>query len=68
MIRDASDGLVTSAADADKMFEVEFADGRVAVAGGPSPVAPATAKSEKPTAKPRTKKPKPAGPDQGSLF
>lgn len=68
VIRDASDGLVTSAADADKMYEVEFADGRVAVAGGAAPVTPATAKSEKPAAKPRTKKPKPAGPDQGSLF
>ncbi|MBU0645173.1 MAG: exodeoxyribonuclease VII large subunit [Alphaproteobacteria bacterium] len=58
VVWDASNGVVTSAKDAAKMHEVQFADGRARIGGGVA-VAPAPAKA---------KKPKGGGPDQGSLF
>jgi exodeoxyribonuclease VII large subunit len=66
VIRDASDGLVTSVADAARMHEVQFADGRVALNGH---AVPATQpKPDKRASQPKPKTPKPSEPGQGSLF
>jgi exodeoxyribonuclease VII large subunit len=64
VVRDASDQLVTSVAQADRIAEIQFADGRVAV--GAEFAAPHKAEPSK--AKPKAKPAKSKGSDQGSLF
>jgi exodeoxyribonuclease VII large subunit len=67
VIRDVSGDLITSVADAAKMHEVQFADGRAQLTGAISTSA-VTAPTDKPKSKPKPKKQKPPAPDQGSLF
>jgi exodeoxyribonuclease VII large subunit len=67
VVRDSNDGVVTSAAEASRMYEVEFADGRVALDGNVSrAVAAPMAKKEPPKSK--SKPTKKSNTDQGSLF
>jgi len=61
LVFDSAGELIKSTKDADRMAEVQFADGRVAVGGG-APVASPT------KSKPKAKTPKPDSSDQGSLF
>lgn len=66
VIRDASNGLVTSVKGAAQMHEVQFADGRVSINGHPAPAA--QPKPDKRATQPKAKKSKPDEPGQGSLF